>query len=386
MIACAGQGGAVVLALWLARAEPALATGGPAAAACVCPCPPPSSPGAAGHAIESAPPRPEAFDFNRLGRQHYRARSWSEAVAAYRQALAADPKWRAPQLNLACAHAQAERFADAVKEARALAQAAYVPWGRAIEEAVDLAPLRIRPERHDLLSALAEAGRAWGAALPSSMLFVARTSAPVKLPTTGVLWLGLGQEIFAYLAGSGTWRQLTNEDGRVLAFVRSPDGRRLLYVRAGKLVRQPGRPDVLRGLSLRELELSSMTLGPVVSLSADVKRIELSSDARGFHLRSSPPDDGPATTWRLGGTALIPATQWPPEASAAAPRVRLDGLGVLPQRQATTIASDGCAYRARDRLDQGLPSVEILPTGKGRPLRLPVRLGAGLFGLPFPKR
>jgi len=52
----------------------------------------------------------------------------------------------------------------------------------------------------------------------------------------------------------------------VLALVKSPDGRRIVFMRAGRLVRMPGQPDLLRGLSVRQLDLPSMTMGPVIDL------------------------------------------------------------------------------------------------------------------------
>ena len=56
-----------------------------------------------------------------------------------------------------------------------------------------------------------------------------------------MLHLGLEQEILAWLPASGSYRQVTAEEGRVLGFVQSPDRRTIVYVRAGRLVREPER-------------------------------------------------------------------------------------------------------------------------------------------------
>ncbi|HEY0705968.1 MAG TPA: tetratricopeptide repeat protein [Polyangia bacterium] len=351
------------------------------AAPCVCPCPTPQ-PGATGSATLTRTPTAEAFAKNRAGYAAYRERRFAEARGAYQAALDADPTFLAPRLNIACALVQEERFADAVAAAAELAHKGFVPWGREIEEAADLAPLRIRPEFRSLQGKLAEAGRSWGAALfarAPALPFVARTGPPVGLAGKGVLVLSPEQEVFAYLPDSGTYRQLTNEDGRVLAIARSADGRQLVYVRGAKLIRQDGAPDSLRGLVVRRLSLSDMTLGPAVAIPGDVERLGLGfhADSIAMSVRTS---DGSERHFAMAGGQLVASAVSPP----ARPQVVLTakGIAAMPRTAVAGTAND-CRFVAEDEVVRpgGLPRV-IVRAGKQR-FALDSPHGAGLHGLSF---
>jgi hypothetical protein len=266
---------------------------------CTCPCVP------AGASLLPSP-RPQAFQLNREGRDLYRQRRWAQARQRYTAALAADPEFLGPRLNLATAHAQEGQFGEAVREATALVERAFVPWAREVREAADLAPLHTRPERQALESALARAGAAWGTQLRDGFLFVARLRAPVRLPppdVTGVLHLGLEQEIFAWDPRSGRIRQVTADDGRVLGFVATPDGQALFYLRAGKLVRTSGQPDRLRDLTLRRLDLASMALGAPVRVPGDVEALQL-TPARAGSVRLLARGQAGLQHWRSDGLRL----------------------------------------------------------------------------------
>lgn len=356
----------------------------PTPTGCRCPCAQPA-PSAPGTPEPFRRPDATAFALNREGRDLYRMRRWEEARVRYRAALTRDPAFRGPRLNVACAYAQEQRYAEAVREAADLVERDFVPGAREVMEAADLAPLHARPEMATLKAAIARAGRIWGAPLPEAVLFIARVEPAVRLPgrdVAGVLYLGLHQEIFAWVPAWGRYRQVTAEDGRVLTFVRSADGRRVTYVRAGKLVRTPGRQDALRGLTLRTLDLPTMTLGPVVPLPGDVVRLELWEGADGPHLRLTEAD-GPGRAYRVAATGLDPA----PDTSKRnrnTERVVLGGSGVLaaPQQQGSGPECVFVARNARPRPGQA-PAAEIAPR-RGRPFRLTAPLGAALRGLPFP--
>jgi hypothetical protein len=347
--------------------------------ACTCPCPPPATNGTPAPLVHV--PAAAAHALNREGRDLYRQRRWPEARAKYRAALAADPAFVAPRLNLATAFAQDERFADAVAEAAALMRQAFVPWAREVDEAADLAPLAARPEKAALVAARAGAAAAWGTSLAGALLLLARSGPPVRLPPRGVLHLGLAQEIFAYLPHAGGYRQVTAEDGRVLAFLRSADGRTVVYARAGRLVREDGPPR-LRGLALVQLDLPTMSLGPAVLVPGDVERLVVSPAGSQFHVQVS--TAGGDSHLRFDGRALL--------ASAPAPRSRR-GPGFVVTGQGSRAAGapadarapSGCRYRARDLAagSAGVPQVEIA-AGAGARFRVGGPHGAALTGLPFP--
>jgi hypothetical protein len=320
------------------------------------------------------------MDTNREGKVLYREGRFAEARAKYELAKKVDPDFLAPWLNLACAYAREDRFAEATEQAVALIRHAYVPGARDVMEAADLGALQIRPPLlAKLRSALAETSTEWGRAAREGFLFVARTQPPVKLQGQGVLVLGMNQEIYAWLPRSGRFLPITAEDGRVLAFVKSPDGRRVVFVRAGRLIRTAGQPDLLRGLGLRQLDLSSMALGPVIELPGDVRQLTMwFSGGGGVEMEAV----RPAATldrFRFDGQTLEPAGVSP----GRFPRsVVLIPAGVAPGTR--VVADAACGFSARDEADaQGIPRVRI-SAHKGKGFLLDARYGAGLDGLPFP--
>jgi hypothetical protein len=337
------------------------------------------APGGEGTSSVAPLPAEAARAANNEGKALYRAGKWAAARARYAAARQADPQWMAPALNAACALARQERFAEAASEAAALARLAFVPWGREVREAADLAPLHVRPEMRIVEGALAESALAWGRSVMDGLFFVARTRPAVGLAGEGVLVLGLQQELFAWLPHTGRYRQITSDDGRVLAAVRSPDGRTVVYVRAGKLVRPAGARPVLRGLTVRRLDVPTMTLGPPVEVPGDVEELALwPVRAAAAELRVSPAG-GPPQVYHLD-VALVPQGRTSPEARLARPVVLTpDGVSAGEQAGPAT-----CAYRARDERSAGQPPRVRITVGK-KSVLLEAPHGAGLHGLPFPR-
>jgi hypothetical protein len=324
-------------------------------------------------------PSAAAMALNTEGKALYKANRWAEARAKYLAALAADPAWLPPALNAACALARQDHFAEAAREAAALVRRAFVPWGRETLEAADLAGLHVRPEMNLLRTAVSEAAGDWGRAVKDAVVFVARTRPPVRLGGEGTLYLGLGQELFAWSPASGRYHQLTADDGRVLAVASSVEGGRLVYLRAGKLVRDGRHPARLRGLSLRRLELATMTLGPPVELPGDVDEVALwaGQGAVAAELRVK---DGAATRlYRVMGEALVPAPALSPEAQERPP-VRLTGRGAVEPGRLQ--GPPACSFRATDERGPGQPP-RIRVRAGARSIVLEAPLGAGLQGLPF---
>jgi hypothetical protein len=323
-------------------------------------------------------PSAEVMALNNEGKALYRQARWAEARSRYQAALAADPEWLAPALNAACALARQERFADAAGEAAALIRRAYVPWGRETLEAADLATLHVRPEMDLLRTAAAEAARAWGASLGDGLFFVARTRPAVKLEGQGVLVLGLNQEVFAWLPATGRYRQVTSDDGRVLAAVRPQDGRSVVYVRAGKLVRAPQSPPRLRGLALRRLDLTAMTSRAPVEVPGDVEELSLWS-GRGAAVELRVRSAEGVRQYQLIGETLAAVPALSPETRGRRP-VRLTAAGV--DEPGPVSGPAGCPFRAGGERPAGQPPRVRVTAGK-RSVVLDAPLGAGLYGLPF---
>ncbi len=323
-------------------------------------------------------PAKAAMDLNREGKQLYREERFPEARARYAAALAADPEFLSPALNLACAYAREGNYTRAAHETIELVRRAHVPWAREVREAADLGILQFQPEGKLVSAALSETGRRWGSELRGSLPFVARLRPPVRLASQGVSVLNLGQEIFAWHPRTGRYFQVTADDGRVLAFAQSTSGDKIAYLRAGRLIRQAGRPELLRGLSLRLLELSTMELSRPVDLPGDVQRVELWFPGAGMAVLRVTGAAGETRAFRFAGQALEPApiTTAPPRGT---PSTVLAFNGVV--RAARTFRD--CAFTAADAGGRAEPRLRIsLPRQRG--FFLDAKHGAGLYGLPFP--
>jgi hypothetical protein len=165
----------------------------------------------------------------------------------------------------------------------------------------------------------------------------------------------------------------------VLAFVRSPDGRRIAFVRAGRLVRTPGQPDLLRGLSVRQLDLPSMALGPAVEVPGDVRQLAMGYSGRGVLEMEVAGPGGALARFRFDGKTLEPAGAGPGRSLRS---VVLSPTGVAPGTR--VVADAACGFSAHDEADaQGIPRIRI-SAHKGKGFLLDARYGAGLDGLPFP--
>jgi hypothetical protein len=335
-----------------------------------------------GSADPFAPPAPKATELNAAGKTLYRQGKWEEARAQYRAALAADPGFLAPKLNIACSFVRQERFGEAAAEARALLEKGYVPWTREILEAADLGALKVRPEMAGLRQAMAAAAAKWGEGLGESVLFVARQRAPLRIPEegAGVFILNPHQEVYAYAPATGLYRQLTAEDGRVLALARAPDGRRIVYVTAEKLVRGAAReePPALRGVTLGEITLATMTAAPAIHVEGDVGWIEIGTGPRGVVFRIER-NAAKGTFARGEGGTLVPL------AGADFPRKPLAVLTAAGASTAAPVKVGGrCPVVAREAAGpDGTRRIE-LGAGRGPARILGERFGAGLTGLPIP--
>lgn len=330
------------------------------------------------------PPVAAAAEANAAGKTAYRQGKWEEARAHYRAALAADPDFLAPRLNIACSFVRQDRFADAIAEARALIERAYVPWAREVLEAADLGALKPRPEMQELRRVMAGAAASWAEGLDRAIVFVGRLRAPLRVPPEGqgVFLLNPQQEVFAFFPELRRYRQLTAEDGHVVAMARSPDGRRLSFVTAEKLVRGPGRGEVaLRGVAISELALSSMAPSPIARVAGDVRALRIENAAGRFAYRLD--QNGGSRRYRLGGSDSAPLFPMPGPERPGEALARLTPRGA--ETAGRTEIVPGCSTSARDRPGPGAANrvVEVRVAGRAR-LQIGATFGAGLNGLPLP--
>jgi hypothetical protein len=360
-----------------------VAQGAPATAAAAAPqCLPATPAPGVGSVDPFRPPAPAATQLNAEAKTLYRQGKWDDARAKYRAAEAADPEFLAPRLNVACSFVRQERFAEATAEVKTLLSRAYVPWAREVLEAADLGALKVHAVMPEIRAAMTEAAAAWGAGLDDAVLFVGRARVPLRIPAQGdgVFILNPHQEVYAFIPGTGRFRQLTAEDGRVLAFVRSKDRRRITYATADKLVRGPGASVVLRGVSLHELTLTTMTAAPPIPIEGDVRRLEMTASGAvaiqsdklaGVYARGG--DQGATLVPRResvrGGAVLTPA----------------GALAVKPPPAPRREKGEGaCHVAAAEAETPGKPRVVVVSSPGRPPRRIGDSFGAGLAGLPIP--
>jgi hypothetical protein len=320
-----------------------------------------------------------AMRLNAEGKQLYRQERWDEARAKYRAALAADASLLGAALNVACSYSRQKHYAEAAAEAAKLIHQGYVPWQREVAEAADLGILADHAAAYAIVeTARKEAALAWGERVSKGVLFVARTKPPLKLTGEGVLVLGLNQEIFAWLPETGRFFQVTAEDGRVLAFAVAADGRRIAYVLGGKVVRAAGQVGVLRGLSLRVLDLPTMSLGEPIAIAGEASRVELWFAAEPEVKITD--GQGTSATWQLGARGLVanPEPAKPRRGSA----VVLTARGIAPVFR--HVARGKCRFSVYGIVDDaGGNRLEVARPG-GKRFQLDTKYNAGLRGLPFP--
>jgi len=329
------------------------------------------------------PPDPKATELNSAGKSYYRDGKWEEARIEYRAAETADPAFLAPRLNVACSFVRQERFAEATAEVEALLARAYVPWAREVLEAADLGALKPRPEMTRIRRAMAAAAAAWGADLDDAVLFVGRARAPLKIPATGAGFFILNphQEVYAFLPTTGRFRQLTSEDGRVIALLRTPDRRRVVYVTAEKLIRGAKDDDLaLRGVAIGELTLATMTAEPLIRVAGDVRRVELA--AVGAMVTFKIDGDRVSGLFRRadrGGLDPLP----PNPRSKGGAVITARGAEPAPAAPQSTSGA-GCRSSAREIAAPGKPRTVVVSAPGRPPRRLGEQFGAGLVGLPIP--
>jgi hypothetical protein len=322
-------------------------------------------------------PAPEATQLNADAKVVYRQGKWEDARAKYRAAEEADPDFLAPRLNIACSFVRQDRFDEAVAEVRGLLERAYMPWAREVLEAADLGALKVQPQMAEVKRALASAAEAWGAGLEDAIIFVGRLREPLHIPPDagGRFILNPHQEVFAYLPDTGRFRQLTAEDGHVLAVARSADRRRLLVVTAQTLIK--GSKPGLDGVAVRELTLATMSASPPVPVPP-LADLLVRATPHGFLLDVKGAGGSRSLTLGSNGT-LVPA----PPAAHAPVVASLSASGVAGVN-AQPIGGP-CGVTARDRAGKGGAPRIIEITGRGRSRTIGEPFGAGLAGLPLPR-
>ena len=240
---------------------------------------------------------------------------------------------------------------------------AYLPWSAEVLSAADLGALKVRNGGKELRAALDTGRSRWAEGLIDDVIFLARMRPPLRLgdpsTTEGTLVLGPHQEIFAWSPRTLRYRQLSAEEGRVLAVARSSDGRRIAYVTAEKLIRGSDKAVSLRGVVVKELELGTLASVGAAPVEGAVRRLEILTVGPRFAYRI---DRGSGdATFRIADRALeamaVPRT--------ARPSLTLTGRGVLSNASLLGLPG-GCEGTVREvRANPGAGVVEVRGGGQG---------------------
>ena len=330
-----------------------------------------------------------AAQLNVDGKVLYRKGLWEDARAKYRAALEADADFVAPRLNIACSFVRQERFLDATTEVVRILDRAYLPWWSEISAAADLGALKVRKEWNAISEAKERSRRIWAEGLNESLLFVARTRQPLGFGdhASGVFVLGPRQEIFAWSPRTLRTRQITAEDGRVLAILPARDQARVAYVIGEKVIREAGNSRALRGLSIVVMDLSTLLPLGRRTIDGDMASVGLAeTTGDGFVFRLATPEGRQSAIRFEKGTwlALPSAVRSPASAVVLLPT----GIQAGAQSKALRVTCAGVVREISGR--DGRRSLTVQPskmsakTGRPAPMLVGGGIGAGLSGLPIP--
>jgi len=226
-------------------------------------------------------PTPEAAQLGVDARKVYDRKDFAGAAQLFRQSLQRDPGFLSARINLASALARAQRLDEAATEAVATIDAAFVPGWFRVQDATDLLVLQSSPQWKRIEAAVARAAPLWGANVNKGLLVIARTGPGVKSGAAdkpGVYVVSPHQEVFSWDPVKGGFRQVTAEEGRVIAAVHDRRSAQIVYARAEKLARLPSAAPEWRGLTLRILDLGTMRPSERIPVPDGLSEISLTME------------------------------------------------------------------------------------------------------------
>jgi len=177
-----------------------------------------------------------------------KAKKYDEAAAAFTEVATAIPDYLGARFQAARAYLLAANPAGTRRELEELVSRNFIAYGGRAGSAKEFALFRTSPEWPAYEQAEAKLRKAYAQGLDHGLVFVARSGsvdapsfAAAKAPGTSEAKLELKQEAYHYDIDSGRYRPLTATDGRVIAALRSADGKRLAFLAVDKLETKEGR-------------------------------------------------------------------------------------------------------------------------------------------------
>jgi len=270
------------------------------------------------------PPPAAAQHDNALGFKHFLKRETAAARALFEHALLAAPEYDAARYNLASTYAAEQKWAPALAQLDLLLLHNYPRYAQLVLADPDWAPIRVAErEKQELSEKLEHARAAYAEGLGHALIVVARTRPPLESAVGSSLRIFHHQEVYAYDLASRRWRQLTETAGRVVACLRAPDRRHVAVVtqeKARMVGGEVGR--VMDDVTVRELDLSSLTLGTERALAAGTQAAVLGYAQGALRIATAPPGPPQATEQvvvRAGWVEYRPAAGPAPTPPPAVP-------------------------------------------------------------------
>lgn len=209
-----------------------------------------------------------------------KAKKYDDAAAAFVEVATQLPDYLNARYQAARAYVLAGKMAEARGQLEELLRRNYVGYVDRVGKHKDFAALRSSPEWAAYSDAERRVRADYAAGLDQTLVVVARsgtvdpwTFAAGKTAGQQEAKLDWKQEVYAFDATAALFRALTATEGHVLAAMRSPDGKRLIYVTAERLARSDkdaAEPADARGKSwfvepqVAILDLTTLeTAGPI---------------------------------------------------------------------------------------------------------------------------
>ena len=181
--------------------------------------------------------------FNR-GWAALKTKKYDDAAAAFSEVATQLPDYLNARYQAARALVLAGKMPEARVQLEELLRRSYVAYADRASKQKELAPFRASPEWTAYQQGEARARTDYAEGLGTGLILVARSGAVDPLTfaagkTAGQQEAKLDwkQEVYHYDVAAARFRPLTASDGHVLAALRSPDGKRLVFVTADRLAR-----------------------------------------------------------------------------------------------------------------------------------------------------
>lgn len=224
-----------------------------------------------------------------------KAKKYEEAAALFTEVTTALPDYLPARFQAARAYLQAANSVGTRQQLEELLSRNFIAYsGKAASK--EFAVFRTSPEWPAYQQAEARIRTAYSQGLGQDLVFVARSGSfdpPTFTPSAGAkkgladATLETKQEVYHFDPDHGRYRPLTATDGRVLAALRSGDGKRLAFVTASR-VQADGDKKYFVEPQFGFLDLTTLETAGPIKLSGGYEELTIGFGATGTALVATP--------------------------------------------------------------------------------------------------